>query len=82
MGRLENKVAIVTGGGRGLGKAFSLAMAKEGAKVVVVDILEKEGPQTAEEIRNGGARGCHFLVSVIVPRRPRYLTWVHRFSVP
>jgi 3-oxoacyl-[acyl-carrier protein] reductase len=56
MGRLENKVAIVTGGGRGLGKAYCLRMAEEGAKVVVADILEEEAEGTASEIKaKGGA---------------------------
>ena len=55
MGRLENKVAIVTGGGRGLGKVYCLRMAEEGAKVVVADILDREAEETASEIKaNGG----------------------------
>ena len=57
MRRLEDRVAIVTGGARGLGKTFCLAMAEHGAKLVIVDILDKEARQTAEEIqaRNGSA---------------------------
>jgi 3-oxoacyl-[acyl-carrier protein] reductase len=56
MGLLENKVAIVTGGARGLGKAYCLRMAEEGAKVVVADILEPEAEATANEIKaKGGA---------------------------
>ena len=47
MGRLKKKVAIVTGGARGLGKVFSLAMAAEGASVAVVDILGEEAERTA-----------------------------------
>jgi NAD(P)-dependent dehydrogenase (short-subunit alcohol dehydrogenase family) len=39
---LENKVAIVTGGGSGIGRAISILYAAEGAKVVVADIDEKE----------------------------------------
>jgi len=54
MGKLENKVAIVTGGGRGLGKAYCLRMAEEGAKVVVADILDKEAEETASEIKAKG----------------------------
>ena len=54
MGLLENKVAIVTGGARGLGKAYCLRMAEEGAKVVVADILEQEAEETASEIKTKG----------------------------
>jgi len=54
MGLLENKVAIVTGGARGLGKVYCLRMAEEGAKVVVADILEPEAEATANEIKAKG----------------------------
>lgn len=54
MGRLENKVAIVTGGARGLGKLFCLTIAEEGAKVVIADILEKKGQETAQEVKTKG----------------------------
>ena len=54
MGKLENKVAIVTGGSRGLGKAYCLRMAEEGAKVVVTDILEREAEETVSEIKAKG----------------------------
>ena len=58
MKRLDGKIAIVTGGARGLGKLFCLGMAEEGAKVVVTDILDKEAQQTAEEIRTKGGSYC------------------------
>jgi 3-oxoacyl-[acyl-carrier protein] reductase len=51
MKRLEDRVAIVTGGASGLGRVFCSAMAEEGAKVVIADILEKEARQAAEEIQ-------------------------------
>ena len=51
---LEGKVAIVTGGGRGLGKAYCLKMAEEGAKVVVADILEGEPIEVVSEIKAKG----------------------------
>ncbi len=54
MKRLQDRVAIVTGGARGLGKEFSLAVAAEGAAVVVADILEEAAAETALEIENKG----------------------------
>ena len=46
--RLANKVAIITGSGSGIGRASALLFAREGAKVVVVDIHESDAAQTAE----------------------------------
>lgn len=54
MKRLENKVAIVTGGGGGLGKAFCLAMTEENAKIVVVDLRFPAARETADEIASKG----------------------------
>lgn len=54
MGRVSGKVAIVTGSATGLGKAQAKLLAKEGAKVVVTDINDSGGKQTAEEIVKGG----------------------------
>jgi 3-oxoacyl-[acyl-carrier protein] reductase len=51
MKRLEDRVAIVTGGASGLGRFFCSAMAEEGAKIVIADILEKEARQAADEIQ-------------------------------
>lgn len=51
---LENRVIIVTGAARGLGKVYALALAKEGAKVIVADILGEQVEQTASEIREAG----------------------------
>lgn len=52
---LNEKVAIVTGAGSGIGKAAAILLAKEGARVVLSDISEKDGLGAAEEIkRNGG----------------------------
>ncbi len=61
--RLEGKVAIVTGGGRGLGKAFCLKLAEEGAKVVVVDVIDTTGTVKEIEERNGSAIGLKVDVS-------------------
>ena len=54
MKTLENKVAIITGAGSGIGKAISLLYGKEGAKVVVSDINEKGGNETVAEIKAAG----------------------------
>ena len=48
--RLKDKVAIITGSGAGIGKGMALAMAKEGAHVVIVEFNEEIGKQTFKEI--------------------------------
>lgn len=52
--KVENKVAIVTGGGRGIGKATALALAREKAKVVVVSRTLSEVEAVADEIVKNG----------------------------
>lgn len=54
MKSLENKVAIVTGAGSGIGKAVAFTFAAEGAKVVVSDINEAHGNAVVEEIKKNG----------------------------
>jgi NAD(P)-dependent dehydrogenase (short-subunit alcohol dehydrogenase family) len=54
---LENKVAIVTGGAVGIGRGISLKFAEEGCSVVICDINEKEGTQTAGEVVKKGRTG-------------------------
>jgi len=56
---LTNKVAIITGARRGMGKTHALALAKQGAKVVVTDITSEECTPVAQEIiQNGGEAIC------------------------
>ena len=52
--RLENKVAIITGGGTGIGKETALLFAKEGAKIVITDINEQSGNDTVRDIQTIG----------------------------
>ena len=58
--RLENKVALISGGARGMGAAESRLFAKEGAKVVIGDVLEEEGSQTEAQINESGGE-CLFV---------------------
>jgi len=57
--RLENKVAIITGGASGIGKESSLLFAKEGAKIVVVDVNDAEGEKTVAEIKTAGGEAVY-----------------------
>jgi NAD(P)-dependent dehydrogenase (short-subunit alcohol dehydrogenase family) len=52
--RLAGKVAIVTGGASGMGQSEAIIFAREGARVVVADLLEREGAQTVEAIKAAG----------------------------
>lgn len=54
MKRVDGKVAVVTGGVLGIGRATSVLLAKEGAKVAVVDIKDDEGQNVVDEIKASG----------------------------
>ena len=55
MPMLSNKVVLVTGAARGLGRAIAVRCAAEAASVVLIDVLDKEGERVASEICAGGA---------------------------
>ena len=60
MGRLDGKVALITGGASGLGKATGQLMAKEGATVVLSDLQEVEGTAVSKQIKENGGH-CFFI---------------------
>lgn len=64
--RLENKVAVVTGGGRGIGRVIALTLAKEGADVVVAARTKEDVDRVAEEIRALGRRGVALVSDVMI----------------
>jgi 3alpha(or 20beta)-hydroxysteroid dehydrogenase len=61
MGRVDGKVALISGSARGMGAAHAKALVAEGAKVVVGDVLDEEGNKLAEEL--GAARFVHLDVT-------------------
>lgn len=65
MARLEGRVAIVTGSGRGIGQAYAKALAAEGAKVAVTDILDTEN--TVNIIRQAGGEAIGIKCDVTKP---------------
>ncbi len=62
--RLENKVALITGGASGIGKASSLLFAREGAKVVVVDLKKEAAQQTVDAIKKAGGQAAAFAADI------------------
>jgi NAD(P)-dependent dehydrogenase (short-subunit alcohol dehydrogenase family) len=66
-GRLDGKVALITGAGSGIGKSSAILMAKEGAKVGVLGRSEDELKKTAEEINKAGGQALILDADVSVP---------------
>jgi 3alpha(or 20beta)-hydroxysteroid dehydrogenase len=58
-GRLEGKTAVISGSARGLGASIGRLFAQEGASVLITDILDDLGEQTANEIRAAGGRAIY-----------------------
>ena len=64
MGRLDGKVALISGGARGQGAAEARLFAQEGAKVVIGDVLDAEGTRVAAEIAESGGDALYVHLDV------------------
>jgi NAD(P)-dependent dehydrogenase (short-subunit alcohol dehydrogenase family) len=65
MGRLDNKTALITGAGAGIGRESALLFAAEGAAVVAVDVNEAAAQDTVREIEAGGGRAIAVRADVV-----------------
>ena len=66
IGRVENKIALVTGGGSGLGRATVQALAREGAKVLVADLNLESAHETVTMVAETGGEASAFAMDVTV----------------
>jgi 3-oxoacyl-[acyl-carrier protein] reductase len=64
MSLLQNHIAVVTGAGSGIGRAIASGYAREGARVVLLDMNEKAANEAAQEIRNSGGKAESFVLDV------------------
>ena len=63
-GVLQDKVAIITGAGRGIGKAFAVRLAQEGARVLIPDISLERAEEAAKEIKAAGGEATAILTDI------------------
>ena len=66
-GKLEGRIALVTGGARGIGKAICERLAAEGASLAIVDILQEVADETAAEFKEKGVNAVAFAANVAKP---------------
>jgi len=69
MGKLDSKIAIVTGAGQGIGRAIAIKLAAEGASVAVTDVNEATAKDTAEAIAGGEPAGRALAIRTDVTSR-------------
>jgi NAD(P)-dependent dehydrogenase (short-subunit alcohol dehydrogenase family) len=66
-GMLDGKVALVTGGGRGIGRGTALLFAREGARVVIADLSADGATETAEQITKAGGEAKAVVADISNP---------------
>ena len=91
MGRLDGKVALISGGARGQGAAEARLFANEGAKVIFGDILDELGQQVEAEIRELGGEATYLRLDVtsqaqwneaVADAVSRYASWIYWSTTP
>ena len=70
-GRLQDRVAIITGGGHGIGKAYAQGMAREGARVLIAELDGKAGDAVASELKTQGHEALAVRTDVVDERSCR-----------
>ena len=68
-GVVQGKIALVTGGGSGIGRATALKLAKEGAKVMIVDYVPEGGERTVRTIKEAGGEASFVAADVSVTKQ-------------
>ena len=76
MKSFQGKVALITGGSSGIGRATAVAFAREGAKVVVASRREEEGAETIHLIEQAGSKGI--FVKTDVTKEPEVKALIHK----
>src|SRR5437870_5432630 len=64
MGTFDGRVAIITGGGQGLGEAYARALAEEGATSVIFDLQSEKASTVADDLMSGGKTAMALTVDV------------------
>lgn len=67
MGMLDNKVALITGAASGIGRECAIALAREGAKIVVSDVAENGGNETVQMVKDAGSDAIFVKTDVANP---------------
>jgi NAD(P)-dependent dehydrogenase (short-subunit alcohol dehydrogenase family) len=79
-GRVTGKVALVTGGSSGIGRAAALAFAREGAKIVISDIAAAGGEETVRMVKAAGGEGT-FVRADVSEKFARRLSAARRIGI-
>ena len=79
--RLDDKVAYVTGGGQGIGRAFAHALGEAGAKVAVVDLVLAKAEAVARELNLKGKHGTAFKLEQSLLKTSICSSFKHEYEV-